>query len=120
MAPQLLDEVLEFGARRIAFRGEEQRIAHVGRVAVGILVQERERPVGDLQCADADVVGQLIAEILLQIGAMAALRFGEDLDPNRGVVEPGDDAEAVLADRQRRLSGVGLRGAGYLFGAAHR
>jgi len=48
---------------------------------------------------DGDVVGELVAEVVLEIRTVIALRFGVDLDLRRGVVEACDDAVAVLADR---------------------
>ena len=87
-------------------------------IPLGAIVQEGQRAIGDRQRADADVVRELIAEIGLQFRAVRALRLGEDLDTGRGVLESRDDAEAVLAHRQRGLIGIGLRGAGYLLAAA--
>ena len=69
---------------------------------------------------DGDVVGELVAEVGLQLRAVFALWLGEDLDIDWGVVEAGGDAEAVFAHRQRRLVGITLRGAGDLLGAANR
>jgi hypothetical protein len=57
--------------------------------------------------ADGDVVGELITEVSLQIRAVIALRLGVDLDLRWRVVEAGDDAVAVLADRPRRLARIG-------------
>jgi hypothetical protein len=98
--------------------GQEQRIADLPRVTAGLVIEERHWAVGDLELPDGDVVGELITEVGLQICAVIALRLGVDLDLRRRVVETGDDAVAILADRQRRLARIGLRGASDLFGAA--
>ena len=124
VCPHILNKPLELGAGRLDLRrtrllgGQEQRIADLPRIAAGRVVQERHWAVGDLELPDGDVVGELVAEIVLEIRAVIALRLGVDLDLRRGVVEAGDDAVAVLADRQRRLVRIGLRGACDLFGAA--
>jgi hypothetical protein len=59
-------------------------------------VQERHRPVGDRELARADVVRELIPEVVLQVGAVGALRFGVNLQLDGSVLEPGPDAELVL------------------------
>ena len=101
-------------------RGREQRVGDVGRVPARLLIEERQRPVRHRELADADVVGELIAEVGLQIGAVAALRFGVELQLHRRVLGSGPDAEIVLGDAGRRLVGIDVGRTGDLAAAPRR
>ena len=84
------------------------------------VVEERQRAVGHGELAEVDVAGHLVTELVLQLGAVTALRLGVQLDLHGGVGVAGDDACTVVAQSQRRLGRI-LRGrTGDLVGAAGR
>lgn len=94
---------------------QEQRVGDPLRMVVAVGVQERHRTVGHLQGPpDTEVIADPIAEIVLQIGAVGALRLGVDLDTCRCLGESRDDAEAVFAHLGHRFHRIGLWAAGNL------